>query len=192
MYSNNALKKMVYLTFNLHSKTLITILLFLFVSVGCSTPKRYVPDPTSAKNSAGHFVINTTVDVINAQASTKVHKLDFNNLEVTYKDYTQALVDALESELVRSGAGLSRSAEKILKVAVKEVYLTGTANTYVGYMLVEVEMGNGKIESFESSRQSLRSGFNIGLFPTKPLDVAFVDLVASIFENKNIKFYLSN
>ena len=118
--------------------------------------------------------------------------LDFNNIEITYEEYSKSLVDALKSELIRSGAKVTSPADKTLKVAVKEVNLSLSTYTYNGLIVAEIEMGNGQVERFDVTRSSFGSGFNVDFFPTKPLDAAFVDVVEQVFADEKIRAYLSN
>ena len=169
----------------------LTVLGMLFVS-GCGHGD-YIPDPLKAKGLGENIIITKPVLISNGQPSDKDHLLDFKGISINYNTFTQSLVEALDMELNKNRAIANDSASKQLEVSVTNVrmdYSFGQLN-YRSSIDAMVKMGQSQAKHYQASRASYASGFNMDLFPTKPLDAAFCDLVKKIIEDPEVHGYIN-
>lgn len=169
---------------------LLLIVFIIFLS-SCAAVGKYNPDPKIATGSVEGINITNTIKISNSQPSTIERTIKFRGIIVNYNTFTQSLVEALKMEYERNKVKVNNSADKELQVIVIDVSMYRGAWNYSGVITAEVKYGNGSIERFSAKRSSYASGFNIGSFPTKPLDSAFKDLVANIIKNENILNYIN-
>ena len=157
----------------------------------CADVGPYRPDPTSATVAIEKkFAAKGELRIINAQPSEVTHELTIRGIVVNYKDFTQALVEALKIEFQKQGVTLADNAGKKLLVKVNRVYMEPRGVNFRGHIFSDITMGDGTTESFHTTRASFASAFMLQNFPTKPLNEAFKDMVGIILNSSKIRAYL--
>ena len=168
------------------------MLLILIVFLpSCSSVGKYRPDPKFATGVVESINISNAVKLTNSQPSTFVHSLNFEGIEVDYNSFTQSLVDALKIEYERNNVLVTDIAEKELSVSVTGVSISFGYANFRSHIIAEVKYGDDVIEKFETSRATVGSLLMVKTSPTKPLNVAFRDLVEKIIMNKKIQNYIN-
>jgi len=153
---------------------------------------RYTPKPSLAKGVGRNVSCPNAVALVNGQDSHEEHALEFHGVVVDYHEFTRSVVDALKAELESNGVVVCDEADKKLRVTVTRVTMMPGPMTYRGTVEATVEMGDGRAEKFQATRASYASGWNVIMSPTKPLAVAFRDLIGAILGNDVVQQYLSN
>ncbi len=164
----------------------------LLLLSSCSAVGRYSPKPSVAEGVAENISSSGDVAVVNAQDSREEHALEFRGIVVDYHEFTQSVVDALKGELERNGVVVRDEANKKLYVKVTKVTMMPGPAVFRGGINATVETEGGPTERFYATRASYASGWNVGKNPSKPLDVAFKDLIKSILANEAILGYIEN
>ena len=169
-----------------------TVVMLVFISCGTIPIGQYNPNPAMAKGVVKNVTFSRDIALINNQPSTEDHYILFRETIVNYNKFTQSIVDALTIELERNGLLVNESSEKKLYVKVTNVDFKLASSRYRGVIYAEVRTGNNQVEFFDTHRASYASPFNLDMFPTKPLDSAFKDIVREILENKQLNEYINN
>jgi hypothetical protein len=171
---------------------LFPIIVIIFLTSCAADVGKYAPSPVIAKGEPKDLNIETPFSIINSQLNSEDLPLEFRGIIVNYNEFTQSLVEALKSEYESNNVKVHDSAEKELRVSITKIYMARSAFYFSADIVAEVSHANGAIQVFETHRSSYGSQFMVDSFPTKPLDVAFKDLVSEIIENKNILKYLES
>ena len=173
-------------------RTALSILFFGFFLQACGGLGYYNPDPKIVNG----VMIPTPgikpadITIINAQESKETHRLDFREIEVNYHDFTQSLVKAIETELVKNNVNVVDAANRSLRVSVEKIAMFHDAVNFRAIIKAKVQFDNGKYKMFTATRATYASPFMQSTFPTKPLDAAFKDLVGKIVNDKTVKNYI--
>lgn len=175
---------------NKHYLNTITLLLTVFLSA-CASIGNYNPDPQIANGVLTVVNVKNAIKISNTQPSTEEHELEFRGIIVNYNQFTQSLVEALKMELERNAVTISETAGKELKVAVTKIEMYTTSFNFRAEIFAEVKLGSGDIEKFNVTRASYGSPLMMSQFPTRPLDVAFKDLVSEVINNGKVQKYLN-
>jgi len=167
------------------------ILLIPLAIVSCSAVGPYNPDPAKAVAETGGTInAKGTLAIVNAQTSAGLHELAMRGIQVSYKDFTESLAEALRIGFARKGVNVSAQGTKQIEVKVTSVSIGPDGFTYRGHIFADVTLGNGVMENFHTTRASYTSAFNVQNYPTKPLDAAFEDMVQAILGNAKVSAYL--
>lgn len=178
---------------NLRRYLFILVLLFLFCS--CATKIGYYnPDPKIADGAVSKSVKIKSISLINDQPDKTKHRLAFfKQIDVDYHAFTQSVIDALTTELSKQGITVSEQSDKKLYIKISLIDMReyhGGQMIYKAKIKAVLSTGDGQKKSLIATRSSFGSGFNVSLFPTKPLDAAYRDMVGKILTSPKIQTYL--
>lgn len=181
---HKAIKKLIRFGF------FISMSVLFFVSCMASVGE-YIPDPKMAQGVSGAWNAPTAVKLINVQSDSTQRVLKFKNIIVNYREFTQALIDAINMELIRNGVSTNGDNAKELRLAITEISMEEVSSNYRAKLTAKVETGGGDAHIYMTSRASYASPFNKNTFPTKPLDSAFRDMVQKILRSEMVTSYFS-
>ena len=174
----------------------LRISLFLLVSAivfsSCLAVGEYKADPELARGLVNEISVSYPVSVTNDQPDSQQHPLGFRGITVNYHDLTRSLVEALKLEYRRNNVVVNDSSERVLRVAITRVGMFLDNGNFRAVLDAEVRCGDGSVKSFDATRASYGSPDMMALFPTKPLNAAFRDLVAKIMNDEDIQKYLGD
>ncbi len=168
-------------------KTISFSILFMILS-SCSV--NHVIKPTSInKKEIPKFHANNTVAIINAQVSTEVveiGKVGWAKIYGNLRQWTNATIDLLKTELTSRCFVVSNNSKKVLKLSITQASLKAVPFPGAGAnckVYLSVETSNKDTKKFEGERYSLAP-------PNHSCDRAVTHVVSVMLNNDKILSYL--
>jgi hypothetical protein len=161
----------------------LVFLSILLILAGCATSHvaNEVPlDP----NRIPPFKPKGSVNLINAQRSSKIHSIFLSNLtvRVNYNQYTEIVLSLVKNELRNKGVQVSRYGSKEIEVAVVDLQILPAAGTFRCFINYTVRTGDG----YMHGNEAVGASWNY----QTAIDAAVASAAVGVLNNENVLDYL--
>ena len=164
---------------------IVCLLVAMLAAMGCTLhhrPADFAIDPGSIPPLPGAEAVTVTRGQVSAAARSRLSVPSYT-VTVDYLEYTDAAVDRLRAELLRSGIAVSGHARNTLRLAVAYVTIVRSAGSFSCVIDFSVETGDG----YRKGHQARAHSWDF----RKACNAAISNIVVVTLNDPKVRAYLS-